>query len=727
MLGLADYLNPALLWLGLGALAPIIIHLAARSRPKPTPFPAVRFILASHRKSSAKFKLKQLLLLLLRCLLLGLFAVLVARPWVKGSASDVQRAKATVTAVILLDNSHSMGYRHSGTSSFERAKKLALATVDAFAEQESRVCLLLVGDAPEPVISDFQHAYDLGLLKDHIGSAGLANRGTNCTAAVKEGIRMLNTVSGVGKSVFLFTDMTERSWPESVPRGEGDDDITVYAVDVGAKDPKNPAVLSVIAPASATAGASFEVRARVDAVGSAGRQAELVVDGERQGRKPASAHQVGEISLIASVVKRAPEHWGRVSLTGRDDLPLDNSYYFSFRSTPAMNVLLVNGAPSGVRRRDELHYLRTALAPSGIVTGQAFKVSEISPGRLESAELGGVDVVALCNVAGISTAAWTKVRHFVWTGRGLMVFTGDNVVPANYDAVSRGQAALLPCALGAPVAPAKPIRLEPGKLKHPMLRVWRGGRNGNLAEAKFRTYLKLKPNDEVAQEVVLAFKNDDPAVIAGRYGSGRVLVFASTCDVDWNDLPIVFPVYPILMHESVNFLAASREEQRDVRVGLAPALRISDPETVASVKMTRLGGETREPTGDTDKGLEDRLDRRSGRLNLPPVDQPGVYRLEIGRVGGRGADEMFFTANLDTAESNIERLAGGDERLRSLLSGRPVKIARTEAELLDQISRSESFAELSSHFAGIMLAILIAEMYLSNRMRTRVDTPEPAG
>jgi len=417
-----------------------------------------------------------------------------------------------------------------------------------------------------------------------------------------------------------------------------------------------------------------------------------------------------------------------VSVTGGDDLPIDNSYYFSFRSTPALDVLLVNGAPSGVRRRDELHYLRTALAPSGITSAQAFKVSEIAPGRLGSAELGGVDVVALCNVAGLSTAAWTKVRQFVWTGRGLVVFGGDNVVPARYAAVSRGRAALLPCTLGAPVTPAKPVRLEPGKLGHPMLRLWRGGRNGNLAEAKFRTYLRLTPSDKVAHEVVLAFKNDDPAIIAGRYGAGRVLVFASTCDVDWNDLPIVFPVYPILMHESLKFLAASREERRDVLVGLAPDLRIRDPETVASVKMTRLGGNDTEPDKDTDadSNLLGRLDRRTGRLNLPAVDQPGVYRLEVERVGGKKADEMFFTANLDTAESNMQRLAGGDERLRSLLRGRTVKIARTEAQLLDQISRSESFSELSSHFAGIMLAILIAEMYLSNRMRARVDAPEPS-
>ena len=55
---------------------------------------------------------------------------------------------------------------------------------------------------------------------------------------------------------------------------------------------------------------------------------------------------------------------------------------------------------------------------------------------------------------------------------------------------------------------------------------------------------------------------------------------------------------------------------------------------------------------------------------------------------------------------------------------RPVKIARDAPALLDLISRSEYFSELTSHLAGIVLAVLLGEMYLSNRLRTRVEPAE---
>ena len=720
MLAFGNYLNPNLLWLGLGALAPIIIHLAARSRPKVTPFPAVRFILASHRKSSAKFKLKQLLLLLLRCAALGLFAFLVARPWTKGTVADVQRTKATVTAVVLLDTSYSMGHRQADKTALQSAKEMAVATVDAFTEGKSRACLLLVGSTPRPVISDFEHAYELDALKKHIEDARSSYTGTNCTLAVKEAIRMLKQANGVGKSIFLFTDMTAQAWPGPVPASGRGEDITIYVADVGADNARNPAVLGVKAPSAAAAGAPFEVRARVDAVGSAGQQVKLVIDGAKAGGKTANAERVEEIPIIASAGGAADEHWGAVSLAGHDDLEVDNSYSFTFRSSATVKVTLVNGAPASVRRRDELFYLRTGLAPGGTGAGGLVGLSEIRPNQIEVAQLAGSDVLVLCNVAALPTAAWTKVRHFVSTGHGLIVFGGDQVQAANYAPLAQGEAPLLPCVIGQAVTPSEPTRFEPGQLKHPILRKFQGGRNGDLAEAKFRTYLALSRVADAPHQTVLAFKNDAPALVAGRYGEGKVLVFASSCDQDWNSFPQQGQSYVVLMHEAVRFLVSSAEEKRDVTVGSAPTLRITNPDTVRHISLTRLPKGAGDPAAD----VTARFDKREGRLNLAPVAEPGVYVVDVERTMGRGNESLFFAANLETAESNLERLATDEASVKSLLPGRTVHVARTQAQLLDQISRSESVSELSSHLAGLMLAILLAEMYLANHMRSRVRSVE---
>jgi aerotolerance regulator-like protein/VWA domain-containing protein len=721
MFDLPFFRSPNLIWLGVVALAPIIIHLAARSRPKPTPFPALRFILASHRRSSAKFKLKQLLLLLLRCLALLFFAFLVARPWQKGESADVTRAKATVTAVILLDTSYSMAYQHDGgdsndkAPSLERAKKMAQAAIDAFVQGESRVCLLFVNETPQAVISDFNHAYDLASLKKRIGDAPVSYRGTDCTAALKEAARMLRGTEGVGKSIFLFTDMTEQSWPGAAPAGDDDDDISIYIGDVGAEKPLNSAVLGVKAPDSAAAGAPFEARARVDAVGASGTQVELTVDGQRRDRKPASAHRVAEIPLLGTATLERSEHWGSVELSGRDDLAADNAYHFSFRSKPAVKVVLVNGAPSREVRKDELFYLSSALAPSGVGVGSVVQVSELRPAALENGPLVDADVLVLCNVSGLSTGAWTKVRNYVSSGHGLIVFPGDRVDIASYNTVAQGDAPLLPCKMESVVTPPKPVNIEPGNLKHPVLREFQGGRNGDLAAAEFSTYVKLKPSARAASEVILAFKNDDPALAYGRYGAGNVMMFASTCDADWNTLPKIAVPYLVLMHESIKMMVSSRQDSRDIAVGTSAVMRVSAPTAVRAITMARV------PDGKAEKVELTRLDARSSILQLPAVTEPGVYRVTVERAGG-AKDEKFFAANLDTTESNMTRLAGGDDAIKALVPGfSKVVIARTPSEMLDQIARSERALELSSHIAGIMLAILLVEMFLSNRMRDRVD------
>ena len=721
------FFNPALLWLAVGALAPIIIHFAARNRPKRTPFPALRFILASHRRTATKFKIKQLLLLLLRIAALAMFAFVIARPWVEGEATEGRRAKTTVTAVIVLDTSTSMLYEHKKATSFEKAKAAALAAVDAFTLGKSRVCLLFAGPTPQPVVSDFKHALDLEAVKEHIRTAQPSYRGADCAAAVAEAVRMLDDVSGAGKAVFVFTDMTARCWPEAVAAGEKTGNIAIYIVDCGPARPVNPAVLGVAAPDGSSAGIDFEVRARVDAVGVAGRQVELTIDGERRGRKAANAHKVEEIALPASTTTRSAEHWGRVSLTGSDALPVDNHRYFTLRSSPPLNVVLVNGAPSPEPRRDELLNLRTALAPGGIAAGQTFSVSEVTAAEIETAELVTANVIVLCNVGALPARAWAKVRRFVSTGGGLIVFGGDNVATAAYETAAAGAGSLLPCGIGMPRTIEGGTRLEPGRLAHPILQKWKGGRNGDLAAPKFRTHLFLTPKKDA--DVVLAFKNGDPALIAGKYGTGSVLVYASTCDLDWNAFPRTVP-YPILMHEMIKFLIASRQQSRDVLVGAAPALRISDPATVRSITVLRVAAASPraakgvEPPGENLENVTDRLDRRSGQLILPVAPRPGLYRVTIRRTGGKDPDERFFAVNLDGEESNMQRLDEDENVVKALFPGREVAVARSENALLDRISKAKSQSELASDLAGIVLAILLGEMYLSNHMRARVAANE---
>ncbi len=72
-------LHPLLLW-GLAAVAvPILIHLLLRSRPKPRPWGAMRWLMLAAQAASRRWKLTNLLLLLLRCLAVVLACLAVSR------------------------------------------------------------------------------------------------------------------------------------------------------------------------------------------------------------------------------------------------------------------------------------------------------------------------------------------------------------------------------------------------------------------------------------------------------------------------------------------------------------------------------------------------------------------------------------------------------------------------------------------------------------------------
>ncbi len=108
-----QFLNPTLLW-GLAAVAlPIAIHLLLRQRPVLRPWAAMTWLLAAMATAQRRYRLTNLLLLLLRCLLLALCALALARPSILGLGEGGH-------VVLVIDISASMGPRHDGPGALEQ-------------------------------------------------------------------------------------------------------------------------------------------------------------------------------------------------------------------------------------------------------------------------------------------------------------------------------------------------------------------------------------------------------------------------------------------------------------------------------------------------------------------------------------------------------------------------------------------------------------------------------
>src|SRR3954454_7080095 len=74
------FLTPFMLWGAAAASVPIAIHFFFRSRYRTVPWAAMKFLLTSIEQTSRRLRFQELLLLLLRCAVLIVLALALARP-----------------------------------------------------------------------------------------------------------------------------------------------------------------------------------------------------------------------------------------------------------------------------------------------------------------------------------------------------------------------------------------------------------------------------------------------------------------------------------------------------------------------------------------------------------------------------------------------------------------------------------------------------------------------
>ncbi len=104
---------------------PILLHLLLRQQPKRLVFPAMRFLKQRQRSSQRRVQLKHILLLLLRCLLLLLFAFALYQPTLSTAGVKTPFGSDPVAAVLIIDTSPSMGYRDGNTTRLDEARRRA--------------------------------------------------------------------------------------------------------------------------------------------------------------------------------------------------------------------------------------------------------------------------------------------------------------------------------------------------------------------------------------------------------------------------------------------------------------------------------------------------------------------------------------------------------------------------------------------------------------------------
>lgn len=535
------FLDPALLW-GLGAAAlPLLIHLFFRRRPRPLAFPAFEFVLRARRQTERRLKLRRILLFLARTLALAAVALALARPRAERPGVAAAMAAGPAATVILLDGSGSMTYRLGGETLFERGRREALSALTRLGPEEPVAVLLCDGGIPAAVTPSFDRAAARQALADARPAALHADL-TACLAAAAQGLGQAPGQERLGKRIVVVTDLTAIAWrldsqPPRVPGPDGRPirpEVEVIDVARGAALP-NLAVTGLTAEPDAAVGPrGYRITATVQNAG-AERAAEvsLTLRASDDSRPPVRAFlDLPPGGSVRKTFSHAFAAGGPALLTAAlpaDGLALDDQRSLSLRVPREVRALLVDGAPSPIKLRDEAWFVEAALGSAA----SPVRPTLIDAEALPSADLRGFDVVLLLNVRSVGTRG-ADLLALVQGGGGLFISMGDQVDP---DLANRELAGLLPLQLHlVKTAASRLVRIDE---LHPALAVFTGEAREGLSGARFTRYMLTRPAGRGEPPAVLAaFDDGAPALVEARRGKGRVLLYTSTVDREWTDWPL---------------------------------------------------------------------------------------------------------------------------------------------------------------------------------------------
>jgi hypothetical protein len=673
-----SFLNPIML-AGLAAVSvPIIIHLLNRRKFRKVTWAAMRFLQNAIEQNQRRMRIEDMILLALRCLLLALLALALARPAILSDASAVF-GQSKVTGVIILDNSMSMGMSDGTGTRFEKARRAAEQALDSM-PAGSATAVLLASDVVQAVIPE--PTFDLNLARKALREAPLTDRATDIFPALGKAIDTLKDRLALRKEIYLVTDGQAAGWRQlteiqrTLERTKSE--IKTHVILVNEHEERNLGVSDLrLASGLSAVGQPLRFEAKVSNYGKEevrSTRVGLSVNGETPSDEfTINALPAGATKSVTLFAKLRDEGFQSVAARiAEDRLPADDRRSLAVRAIREVKVLLVDGEPGSEARDSEVFFLKNALVPvpADAAADYFIKTVSVTPSELSQARLDDFDAVVLANVPDFSDALVTTLEGYVRRGGGLMVFPGARVNTAFYNEQLFQKLKMLPAEFGAIRGEADKddafVTLQEKGYEHPIVEIWNDPGSGKLGSARFFRWFELKPELQEKEQrgkgagensplppgssaplrIVLKYADGSPAVMERPWGLGRVIQFSSTADTAWNDLPVRLAWVPLL-HRTLGSIVQRQDEGLNIRVGdkfvrRVPAENLDKDATFFPPRQTTV-----------------RELRRVELVNGWPTVQfehtelAGVYDAKVGEAGA----VLKFAAQSDASESSLDELS----------------------------------------------------------------------
>jgi hypothetical protein len=540
-------------------------------------------------------------LLCLACLIVTGFGALGFLPdWGKDHKLSTASGDVPASTVILLDDSLSM----NAMDSFSKAQDFITGFL-ANMHQQSETSILQLGGITAPIFD--KPTSDPNALE--LRAENLHAEGDR--ASLLSGLDQALSITAEGKNlkreIILLSDFRKLDWQdwdntavdafrERLSSTPNSPELTW--VDFGREASKNLSIVKV-AVSSQTVGLGHPVRIRA----TIRNFSEEKFDGSLQVKLFADQNETAIDEAVASV---GPFASTQVAFTHHfktpgskvlhteiqiaDDLPQDNRRSAALNVIEQIKVLLVDGDPSDEWLRGDTDFLKLALTPfeesrenkskdelpaSGemkdLIQATSLTIDEFQ--QLNS--FSEYSLIVLANLQNLKTEKVKELEIFTANGGGVLICSGNQMEIDWYNNIWGVN--------GSDFLPM-PIKKAQGNLQnelsyskisssffeHPALSMFNDPRNGSLAGAQIKKWLVMdesKIRNDPTVTVLARLTNGHPILAEKKFGKGAVMLWGTSIDTDWTNLP-ARPGFLPFTQQIASYLSEKVLPPRTVNAGL---------------------------------------------------------------------------------------------------------------------------------------------------------------
>jgi len=664
--------NPWFLYLLPAAAIPILLHLISRDFPQKVVFPTIRFLMIGRVPTHEKRRLRNIFLMILRMVILSLFILGFAFPFLNRNNPVSVGARTTV---ILVDIS--VGLHRDGA--LERVRQEVEKILDNSPSTEQfKIILSAHENLKESPLTASRAQLRSFIRKIQPVYSSPSHAPTLSKAA--------NFLNGKNNPRLIIVSDFSRTGFEHVQRNSFSKNTEIELVDYY-RPVSNISIIGSIINCSGD-GEIRKVRAMVKLKNTADSvqniQVNMIADKKIDSKMVSLKPGLVQSALLTGRIRGGSP----VRFTITDDgFQPDNVYFSWIPFVYSLNALLITGEIKNIYQKNEIIFLKEALGLYDKNLGRV-NVSHIFAGKLTPQSLEKASIIFLLGSAGeISRENFDKIYENLLKGLLIVCTPGENF-SRNFSMLIRngliGQTARNQ--VGG-YQNREPSFVEEITFDNEIMKIFEGKGDSDIYH--FPIYKYIRTHSRKNSGILMKNDEGDPLVYENHVGKGACYLFTFSLDNRWSELPFSTSFVP-LIRQIIN------QVKKTSRI---PESQNAFPGQTRKVNTLSPIAHLYDKTGDN---LMIALEKGS-RL---PMQNPGVYIL----------DESPLIVNVDRKQSLPEKINLYElkEQLRK---------KKTSEESRRQVLKKSR----DSLWWLYLILIGICALYLESIYNTRIPRSAEAG